>query len=316
MHLLREGEFEVASTFIEEANKCPPSFSTAEPQTTISSNKNPVSTPSHNALQDQQQQHQQHQRQQEAWEQDFAQGTVRSESLQRQFAEMYHILHELRQQHELDPAITWARTHSAELESRGSNLEFELCRLQFITFFLSDTPSSTSTSYPSSSNTSSTSLSSDPNLMSIDEPTNSSASDIKNTSLRRPSQEGPLRAWAYARSEFGNFQARYAREIQELVGAIAFWQNMAESPYRHLFGRGGAAWDEVAGSFAREFCSLLGLSAESPLYSAATAGAIALPRIMKMQSIMKEKRTEWTTQHELPVSDCQPPFSFIFVKKK
>ena len=78
---------------------------------------------------------------------------------------------------------------------------------------------------------------------------------------------------------------------------------MDESPYRHLFGRGGAAWDEVAGSFAREFCSLLGLSAESPLYSAATAGAIALPRIMKMQSIMKEKRTEWTTQHELPVSD-------------
>ena len=304
----------MASTFIEEANRYPTLTKQADSQTSSFLNEN-LFSPSPSFVdghqQHQQQQQQQQQCQQEAWEQDFAQGTARSESLQRQFAEMYHILHELRQNHELSPAIKWARTHSAELESRGSNLEFELCRLQFITFFLNDTLSSISTSR-SHFNASTASSPSDPTLMNIDDPVISITSYTSNPQ-QQPSQEGPLRAWAYARSEFGNFHVRYAREIQELVGAMAFWQNMAESPYRHLFGRGGAAWDEVAGSFAREFCSLLGLSAESPLYSAATAGAIALPRIMKMQSIMKEKRTEWTTQHELPVSDTSSPNPFLFV---
>ena len=300
MHLLREGEFAVASTFIEEANRNPPFTTKPNSRGNVTNDNELFSvTPKQlnqsqrtNYYQDSQQQHDYKgltSSQHEAWEQDFAHGTERSESLQRQFAEMYHILHELRQRHNLGPAIKWARAHSVELESRGSNLEFELCRLQFITLFLGISSVSHDPN-PSES---------DPSPMNIDNPTASSETTSPYSSL---TYEGPLRAWAYARSEFGSFQARYAREIQELIGAMAFWQNMADSPYRHLFGRGGAAWDEVADSFAREFCSLLGLSAKSPLYSATTAGAIALPRIMKMQSIMKEKRTEWTTHHELPVS--------------
>ncbi|KAK5294429.1 hypothetical protein LTR16_001288, partial [Cryomyces antarcticus] len=87
------------------------------------------------------------------------------------------------------------------------------------------------------------------------------------------------------------------------------------SPYAHIFYN-GSAWDEVANSFTREFCSLLGLSADSPLYLAATAGAIALPTLLKLENIMKEKRTEWTTRQELPVAIPLPPsyaFHSIFV---
>ncbi|KAF2189172.1 hypothetical protein K469DRAFT_563834 [Zopfia rhizophila CBS 207.26] len=246
MHLLREGQFSVASTFIEEANAHPP-----HPEPTPGT-PNPYL--------------------EEAWEKDLVSGTFNSKQLQQQFAEMYHILHELRQQKNLAPAIAWARERSAVLEARGSNLEFELCQLQFVCLF------------------------SDGGMTDSD-------------------ADGPLRAWAYARSEFGPFQHRYAREVQQLMGAMAYWQNIADSPYRRYFYN-DSAWEEVATSFTREFCSLLGLSADSPLYIAATAGAIALPTLLKLQNIMKEKRTEWTTQNELPVEIPLPPsyhFHSIFV---
>jgi hypothetical protein len=255
MHLLREGQFDVASTFVEEARRQPP-----HPEPTLNT-PNPYIR--------------------EAWEKDLAEGTFSSEKLQQQFADMYHILHQLRNERNLKPAIQWARERSELLEARGSNLEFELCRLQFVRLF--DTSSSN-----------------------------------ENDSIMSDSDEtpsGPLEAWAYARREFPAFQKRYAREIQQLLGAMAFWQNIPDSPYRRLFYNDGA-WEEVAHSFNREFCSLLGLSADSPLFIAATAGAIALPYLLKMQSIMKEKRTEWTTQDELPVEIPLPSqyhFHSIFV---
>ncbi|RYN53988.1 hypothetical protein AA0114_g4212 [Alternaria tenuissima] len=252
MHLLREGQFDVASPFVQEASRQPP-----HPEPTLNT-PNPYIR--------------------EAWEKDLAEGTFNSEKLQQQFADMYHILHQLRNERNLQPAIQWARERSDVLEARGSNLEFELCRLQFVCLFDSRG-------------------SQDEAMDDYDSPS------------------GPLHAWAYARREFAPFQRRYQREIQQLLGAMAFWQNVEDSPYRRLFYN-DSAWEEVAHSFNREFCSLLGLSADSPLFIAATAGAIALPYLLKMQSIMKEKRTEWTTQDELPVEIPLPSqyhFHSIFV---
>lgn len=238
MHLLREGQFGVASTFIGESKARPPNPSST------ANNAQPYTA--------------------EQWEKAFTSGQMDSGALQQQFAEMYHILHELKQQQNLQPAIAWSRNHSAQLEARGSNLEFELCRLQYVCLFMGH---------------------------------------ALDGSISDPDQ-GPLRAWAYARSEFGAFQSRYSREIQQLIGAMAFWENMGESPYKRTFYN-EHAFEEVAGSFTREFCSLLGLSADSPLYIAATAGAIALPTLLKLQSIMREKKTEWTSQNELPVSQLR-----------
>lgn len=251
MHLLREGQFAVASTFIHEANRNLP-----RPEPTLNT-PNPYIR--------------------ESWEKDLAQGTFDSEQLQAQFAQMYHILDALRNKKDLQPAIQWARERSEILEARGSNLEFELCRLQFVSLF------------------------------------GKGAKDDDNRMDENPN--GPLDAWAYARREFSPFQHRYSREIQQLMGAMAYWQNVQDSPYRRYFYN-SSAWEEVAHSFNREFCSLLGLSADSPLFIAATAGAIALPYLLKMQSIMKEKRTEWTSQNELPVEIPLPSqyhFHSIFV---
>lgn len=239
MHLLREGQFGVATTFVAEANANPP-----QPEPTPGTPNPQLS---------------------EAWENELAKGTFNSRQLQQQFADMYSILRALKEDRDLRPAIRWARENGATLEARGSNLEFELCKLQFVCMFLGRPG---------------------PDSMDIED-TNSS--------------EGPLRAWAYARSAAGPFQARYAKELQQLAGSLVYWPNLQDSPYKRIFYN-ESAWEEVAASFTREFCSLLGLSADSPLYSAATAGAIALPILLKLQTIMKEKRTEWTTQDELPVS--------------
>ena len=232
MHLLREGQFSVASTFLTEATAHPPSV---EP---TPGSPNPYDT----------------------LEQDLGIDSLRAETRRKQFANMYHILHELKAERNLKPAIEWARANTDVLEARGSNLEFELGKLQFVWLFM--------------------------------------GGDNKGHQMTTP--EGKYRALDYARREFAIFQRRYLREIQQLGGAMAFCPNLQQSPYRRIF-HNDSDWDEVATSFTREFCSLLGLSADSPLYIAATAGAIALPTLLKLQTIMKEKRTEWTTQDELPV---------------
>lgn len=230
MHLLREGQFSVAATFLDEIAQAK---SPAQPEY----DENPISENNASTVLDQ----------------------IHSERIREEFTKMYHILHELRENSNLLPAIDWARDNRSVLGVRGSNLEFELCRLQFVWLFNGGT-----------------------------EP------------QYAPSSRGRQAALQYARQEFSAFTPRYLKEIQQLIGAMAFWPNLDESPYRHIFNN-PTAWSDVAHSFTREFCSLLGLSADSPLYIAATAGAIALPTLLKLQTIMKAKRTEWTTQDELPV---------------
>jgi len=244
MHLLREGQFGVASTFMREGKDSRP-ITIRDGRThgfdILSLPPTQITPPPGLDL-------------------------TRSEALQSQFQVMYHILDELRANRNLTPAVDWARTNSNVLESRGSNLYFDLCRLQFIQLFSGD----------------------------------ESASESPNPA------DGPLRALSYARDVFAPFQRRYSAEISQLTGALAFWENLADSPYRRVF-QNNSAWDEVASSFTKEFCSLLGLSADSPLYVAATAGAIALPLLAKARVLMKINKTDWTTAEEMPVC-CYLPF--------
>jgi E3 ubiquitin-protein transferase RMND5 len=227
MHLLREGQFTVASTFVREAQLNPPQVST----TTVPSPPGADTDTDMHSLQ--------------------------SQELQDKFANMYTILNELKGKN-LVPAIQWAQAHSAELETRGSNLEFDLTKLQFVWLFKGAA-------------------------------VNGLPDDMNN---------GMPGALTYARHNFGKFVARHLREIQQLSCAMVYSSNITTSPYHTIFET-SAAFSDVALSFTREFCSLLGLSAESPLYVAVTAGAIALPQLLKYTTFTKEKRTEWTTENEL-----------------
>lgn len=228
MHLLREGQFSVAATFLSEIADQKDTTDHLD----VSRSPDPASS-----LLDHDE--------------------VPSTEIRKQFASMYYILRELKDKKNLLPAIEWSRENREALEARGSNLEFELCRLQFVWLFHGET--------------------------------------------HQPEACNWQAAMEYARREFQHFVPQYLREVQQLIGAMAFCRNMKSSPYASIFNS-PSAWDDVAQFFTREFCSLLGLSADSPLYIAATAGAIALPTLLKLQTIMKAKRTEWTSENELPVS--------------
>ncbi|RPB20215.1 hypothetical protein L211DRAFT_841892 [Terfezia boudieri ATCC MYA-4762] len=192
------------------------------------------------------------------------------DGLTREFRDLYEILDAMKVRRDLGPAIQWARNKATLLDARGSNLEFELCRLQYIWYFM--------------------------------------GGEIGGV--------GNKRALEYARREFGRFQDKYLPEIEKLITAFAFLPTIHSSPYAPLFSDPERMWTDVSRSFTKEFCSLLGLSAESPLYIAATAGAIALPTLLKMTSIRKEKNTAWSSVNELPVEIPLPPryqFHSIFV---
>ncbi|KAI2641133.1 CTLH/CRA C-terminal to lish motif domain-containing protein [Xylaria nigripes] len=270
MHLLREGQFSVASTFIKEAQPrnddnddddddddaemsselCHPpsddiSRSDTAPDAIISDADIPADLTA-----------------------------FKSQVLQERFSGMYSILTSLKQR-DLHPAITWARQNSVELEARGSNLEFELCKLQFIWLFKGP-----------------------------------AANGLPDTL-----DNGLSGALNYARDNFSRFQKRHQREIERLSCAVVYSPNIDDSPYHTIFDI-SHAFDEVASSFTREFCSLLGLSAESPLYVAVMAGALALPNLVKWTLINKAKNTEWTTQNELAFETPLPKSMFyhsIFV---
>lgn len=198
--------------------------------------------------------------------------------LQQEFHEMYTIISAMRKERDLGPAIAWAASKAPLLEARGSNLEFDLVRLQFVHLFLSPEDEDT---------------------------------EMQEDGKRPRKAE----ALAYSQKEFQRFYKKHSKDIERLMCAFIY-PDLEKSPYSRPFQAPEKTWEEVACAFTKEFCSLLGLSAESPLYIAATAGAIALPTLLKMTSIMKEKRTEWTTQNELPVEIPLPPdyhFHPIFV---
>ncbi|KAK4462080.1 protein RMD5 A [Cladorrhinum samala] len=246
MHLLREGQFSVASTFINEvqgSNSSKQRDTSADLDETMDEAENAYAgrymsaspTPSDH----------------------YDLSSLHSRELHNHFSEMYSILQHLKAK-DLDPAIAWAGRNSAELEARGSNLEFELSKLKYIWLFKG--------------------------------PAVNGLPDDDNN--------GFLGALTYARKTFSRFGARHLAEIQKLVCAMAYAPNLSASPYASTFAT-DSAFADVASSFTREFCSLLGLSAESPLYLAATAGALALPQLMKYTQKTRAKGTEWTTANEL-----------------
>ncbi|KAK9688392.1 hypothetical protein K7432_014418 [Basidiobolus ranarum] len=106
-------------------------------------------------------------------------------------------------------------------------------------------------------------------------------------------------ALIYAKLNFGYFSSRHMPEIQRFMCAILFINRLENSPYADLLSN--SHWFDIQHAFTRDFCSLLGMPCESPLYISVTVGAAAVPTIIKMATIMKEKKAEWSQQDELPV---------------
>jgi len=179
----------------------------------------------------------------------------------------------------LHSAIEWARENVDQLDARGSDLLFELCRQQFI------------------------------NIISLGERPNHERTD------EHVMEAVMLKAYEYANEELQCFSQRYEADVNKLITSIPFITNIDASPYSPLYDN-SRAFDDLARYFTREYCALLNLPAESALFTAANAGAIALPTILRVQNIMAKRGATWSTEHELPVETPLPPkyhFHSIFV---
>ncbi|KAK5134669.1 hypothetical protein LTR08_006184 [Meristemomyces frigidus] len=219
--------------------------------------------------------------------------------LQQRFAEMYRILAALRSQHDLGPAIAWARAHSGELEARGSELEFELSRLRFV------------------------------ELYTQGDENHNNGNNGNDTAEANPEDDNAafapaLRALAYARATFPAFSARYTRPTASLLGSLAFAPNLPSSPYPTLFppptttapAPTPPSYHALATTFSAQYLATLTLPPSPPLYTATTAGTIALPTLQKLTRILTAARGQWSSVHELPVETPLPggyTFHSVFV---
>ncbi|KAJ3280762.1 hypothetical protein HK104_000423 [Borealophlyctis nickersoniae] len=170
------------------------------------------------------------------------------EHLKQHVSEMYTILEQMRKG-DVSGAVEWARGRREDLDKRGSGLEFELRKVEFV------------------------------GLLKAGQVTE---------------------ALEYAKRRFEPFAGSHLKEIQRLMCSFLFATRLATSPYADLLDP--HLQTDIQRRFTRDFCALLGLSSDSPLFISVTVGTHAIPTILKMSSIMKDKSgIEWSQAGELPV---------------
>jgi len=198
-------------------------------------------------------------------------GVKAGNALKAPYMSMYAILSDLHQ-HNLGSAIQWAESNVAFLRGpsgRPCALEFSLHRLAF---------------------------------------------------LQLVQQEGQLPALRYARQHFPQFQATpHLRDVMRLMGSLCYARRMPTSSteamgvpleaikpaaYRDLFGQ--SLWEGLIRDFKRQCCALLGQAQHSPLLVTVSAGAAALPTLLKLASVVAKTRPtvelgQGEDHRELPV---------------
>eukprot|EP00897_Mesotaenium_endlicherianum_P008167 jgi/Mesen1/7379/ME000382S06574 len=112
-------------------------------------------------------------------------------------------------------------------------------------------------------------------------------------------KQGRQAALQYARNNFGPFASSHLSEIQRLMGCLLWAGRLETSPYADLLA--AIHWDSVAAEFTHECCNLVGQAYESPLHVTLTAGSYALPKLLKLVTVLATKRHEWQSMKQLPV---------------
>ncbi|XP_065071370.1 E3 ubiquitin-protein ligase RMND5A-like [Rhopilema esculentum] len=86
------------------------------------------------------------------------------------------------------------------------------------------------------------------------------------------------------------------------MGCFAFMRiGLENSPYSDLLDP--VNWLEINDILARDACTLLGLSISSPLEVSVTTGCIALPTLLQIKQVMRQRQCTgvWSSKEELPV---------------
>lgn len=108
----------------------------------------------------------------------------------------------------------------------------------------------------------------------------------------------------YARQNFSDFATSHLKEIQKLMTSLLYIGRLDKSPYSSFLLP--TMWSDITYDFTSACCTLLGLSYESPLYTSVTAGSLALPKQIKVASLLQSKNLKFQ-QIEF---DLGPEFHF------
>ncbi|KAG7902881.1 hypothetical protein KL907_004014 [Ogataea polymorpha] len=185
------------------------------------------------------------------------------------FKQLNEILISFREHDDLRPAITWAAQHSDELQSIGSDLEFNLHKLQFIKLY------------------------------------------------NQSRNNEPFEAYKYARDNFPNFGTTHLDTISKLLFTIMYSSSTPECGFENYLTDGDLSNETFYNQICQDYCSLIGLSSNSPLYNTLLTSYIALPSFIKYHRISKSSgNLNWTTTNELPFEINLPPslqFHSIFI---
>ncbi|KAL4529565.1 hypothetical protein Ndes2526B_g04372 [Nannochloris sp. 'desiccata'] len=120
--------------------------------------------------------------------------------------------------------------------------------------------------------------------------------------LQTLEREGQQRALTYARLHFPMFKTTHMKEIQRLMGLLCFSKRLKAHAaaqdtkaevlsknnklYADLFS--DSLWEALAVEFRRRSCFLIGQAQDSPLLVTISAGAAALPTLLKLASVVSK----------------------------
>ncbi|KIY69989.1 hypothetical protein CYLTODRAFT_442301 [Cylindrobasidium torrendii FP15055 ss-10] len=109
-------------------------------------------------------------------------------------------------------------------------------------------------------------------------------------------------AITYAHMSLAPFYHEHVEEVKRLMTCIIYLpaSRLRHSPYADLTSP--EIHTEVEPLFAKEFCASLGLSQQVPLETVTRiGGGGALAKIEKARRVLKETKTEWSQEDEVPI---------------
>lgn len=129
----------------------------------------------------------------------------------------------------------------------------------------------------------------------------------------------PIPAIAYAKTALNPFYDEHATEMMRLMTCVAYLplSRLQKSPYADLASP--SLHFDLEPLFAKEYCASLGMSKQLPLRVVGDIGAGgALAKIEKGRRVMRERKSEWSQTHELPVSvpSHGPAFLTLFSRSR
>jgi len=201
-------------------------------------------------------------------------------------ARVHEVIAAAMERRELGPACRWAAEHREGLRRLGSNLEFQLARLQFLVLLTGEI------------------LGSEPGEGVVDmemEDAKEEEEEGESKHERGRKRTRDSVALAFARQHLAPFAVPgggHVEQVRTLMGCLLYAGRLDRSPYQDLLSP--ELWEEAMEALHTEGCRLLGLPVESPLSVCYRASLRALGPLAKMRQVVQNSKGDWEGLEELP----------------